>query len=114
MAGAPRTPHHSVRDGEGMHPPKFLALLGKIVVKILIFKKDVPAGSPRAMEMLVRVSTTPAMARRATTTAPSPRPETAEEAAAAHCLLEQLELGCTTTPPNQTPSIAINNPVLLT
>ncbi len=95
-------------------PLEFLAVLGKIVVKLIVFKRDVPAGSPRAMGTTIRVINAPAVARRATTTVPSPRPKMTKEAAAAHCLLEHLESGCTTTPPNRTPSIAINHPVLPT
>ncbi len=91
-------------------PREFLAVLDKIVVKLLATKRDVPVGSPRAMGTTIRVITTPSVARRATTTAPSPQTETAKEAAAASCLLERLDLGCTATPPNRTLPIAINKP----
>jgi hypothetical protein len=36
-------------------PPEFPAVLGKIVFQMLIFKRDVPMGSPRAMGMMIWV-----------------------------------------------------------
>jgi hypothetical protein len=91
-------------------PCEFLAVLGKIVCKLFFFKRDMLLGSPQAMETTIWVTTAPAVAGRATTTAPSPQTKTAKEAAATHCLLERLESGCTATLPNQAPSIEHNNP----
>jgi hypothetical protein len=72
-------------------PREIPAVLGKIVLELLVFKKDVPAGPPRSLETTIGVITAPAVAGGATTTAPSPQIETAKEATATHCLLVHLE-----------------------